>query len=753
MPTNRTARGVKSSKGDAKKRTAAEKRQDHIDAIVQRTTEVLPVVIDESIQNSVDDYAKSDNPQAKQTDLIEEFRSLIPRPTFDDAWTRQDEENLEQEAGRDTEFQHRCTYQDFVTSVWKTAYKFMGCLATDIVGPKTYLRFHSDHATSKNRFWAAPFCQKLSAMIVQPIFKGDPGKLALAIQWTVICRTGDRRKWQLSGCGSDEPFLHILKAVVERSQDGTKGPRKLRRMALGVYNERHPTPGFQDPLWNQFLQRIEEESPKQKSPVEQEEDSQDFGDFDLYRVNTTDLNNILGAIVNVRMSGFPMFPDPTALAMTVLYTRNPTDLPMKPQVIEATKAALLAHRREARRAEKSGAPDGRRPVGASRSGGAEGAADSEQGATLASHDDSSLSDGEIAKAEAQISEDEEAGGGDEEADEEAEEAKEKQTPRRSTRQKSKKRISTPVVLTSSDGDSEVFRSTPPSPTRPRPSRAQKQSTRQKVKFVIDIPSRSVSSPQAKDEPAAPAGGPATAGDADMGDILMQDDAGIQDFGEIELGESEQGSVSQLDKDKDNGGSPSKRPPEAQPEGLDPRARKRRRSDTVPQSPMQPRGSPRVVVEDSDPGKGQDQSQEQESHRFLTSAPYREARVGHAMPLVFPIVPTNMGLEDALRQVFGEAPAAGGSQQHPTPAGGPPQEQAAQPDVAAPADVAAPRAEAQQSALDQAQDASKPQGSNNNNTAGIVKPQNHKKVKKSLLNQADWLWGDGSDPSRRNPIDM
>lgn len=745
MPAIRTARGVKSSKGDAKKRTAAEKIQDHIDAVIDKTNEVLPSVIEESIHNSVEDYANRDDPKPKQTDLIEKFRSLIPQPTFDDLWTEQDEENLEQEAESDAEFQHRCTYQDYVTSVYKTAYKFMGCLATDIVGPKTYLRFHSDHATSRNRFWAAPFCQKLSAMIVQPVFKGDPGKLALAIQWTVICRTKDRRRWRLSGCGSDDPFLSILKAVVERSQDGTKSPRMLRRMALGIYKERHPTQGLQDPLWSQFLQRIEEQAPRKKPPVEQEEDSQDFGDFPLYRVNATDLNNLMEAIVNVRMSGFPVFPDPTALAMTALYKRNPNDLPFRPQVIEATRAVLLSHRREARRAQKLSMLGDRRPVGPSKSAGAQRAADAEKDSSLASQADSSLSDGEIAKAEARISEEEAEEA--EEAEEEAEAAEEKQTPRRSTRQRAKKKVSTPVVLTSDDEDSEEFRftPTPSSPTKPRPSRAQKEPTGKKVEFFINIPVRSVSSSQARDEPATPVEGAATTGDAGMDDSLMQDDDGLQDFGDVELGESEHSLMSQ--SDKNNGESPMKRPSETQPEELDPRATKRRRFDNERLSSMQPRGSSRVVVEDSDPGKDlqqeQEQQQEQESRRFLTSAPYREARVGHPVHISFPVVPTDLGLEDALEQVFREAPAAGGSQQP-------------QPDVAAPdaaAHDAEPTAEAQQVAPDQTQDKSKPpEGSNTTTTTVAVKPQYHKKVKRSMLNQADWLWEDGSNPSRRNPME-
>lgn len=736
MPTNKTARGVRSSKPDDKKRTPAEKKQDHIDEVTQSITQILPSIIEESIQNSVDDYATRNDPDAKHKDLIEKFRDLIPQPTFDDLWTEQDEEDLEQEADRDAELQHRCTYQDYVTSVWKTAYKFMGCLATDIVGPKSHLRFHSDHITSKNRFWASPFCQKLSALIVQPIFQGKAGKLALAIQWTVICRTKDRRKWRLSGCGSDDPFLHILRPMVQQYQDGTKTPKKLRRMALEVYKSRHPTEGFQDPLWCQFLQRIEEQAPKTKSPWEPEEDSQDFGEFLLYRVNTTDLNNLMEAIAAVRMSGYPMFPDPATLAMTALYTRNPSDLPMKPQVIEATKAALLAHRREAKRAEKSGRLDDSSPVGLSKTGGTQGAAEDEHGSSLASN---ALSGKEIAAAEA-VASGEEA----EEADE-AEAAEEEEAPRRGTRTRRTRKTSTPVLLMSDDEeeDSDEFSFTSPSPKPAKPSRAQKQPKSQTMQFFIPIPRRSTSTSQARDGSTAPAEG------AEVTQNAMQDDDGFQDFADVELGESVHGSV-----DQSNSGYPLKRTAETQPGELSDRASKRRRfDDLLIEVSQEPGGSSRSVVDDSDPG--QEQQQEQDSNRFLTDAPYPRTRFGYATTCVFPNVATNLGLEDALRQIFGERPAEGGSKQQPEPAGEasvePRQGQDAQPGVAAPT-IAEPSTEAQQSGPDQTEGTSNQPDGNNDKDAETVKPQIHKKVKRSMLNQPDWLWENGSNPSRRNPMD-
>lgn len=141
------------------------KKQEHIDAIKERIAEDIGPVIEESIQRSIEDYAATrvttngnEKSQAAHHQAIEEFRSLIPRPTFDDLWTERDEQNLTQEAERDAEFQHRCTYQDYISGTWKTAYKFMGCLATDIIGPKSYLVFHDVHAIFKIRFWVTRFC-------------------------------------------------------------------------------------------------------------------------------------------------------------------------------------------------------------------------------------------------------------------------------------------------------------------------------------------------------------------------------------------------------------------------------------------------------------------------------------------------------------------------------------------------------------------------------------------------------------------
>lgn len=667
MPPNTgrsTARGVKSSKRGEAKPTKKEKREAHIDEVLEKNTENLRPVIERSIKNSVEDYAI--NPDATHTDLINEFRSLIPEPRIDDLWTAQDEEDLEQEAAGDSEFEHRCTYKDYMAFAWKTAYKFMGCLATDIVGPKTYLRFHSDHTTARNRYWADHFCQKLSTLIVQPVFEGSPGKLALAIQWTVICRTKDPRRWRLSGCDDEDEFLRVLKSVVARSHSDKKSPRRLRLAALDLFKRRYPTRARQDPIWNQFLQRIEEQAPKTPH-AGQEADSQDFGDFDLYRVNTTDLANLLNTIPEVRVSGFPMFPDPTTVSMTALYTRVPTDLPLRPQVIEATRAALLSHRREARRAEKQGLLDGPASLGSSQSLGTQEVADDEQIFGRALPARPNISDQQIVEALAQISEEE-----SEEADEDSdgEEPREAQTPRRITRQPAKKRVGTPVFTSSGDEGNlfDLLDSTPSKPTKKGPGRPKKQSKEPSLPsgWSIVIPVTSAS--ERAEYETFP----------DLEDF-EHDDWGHMDFGDIDLEESLIAS---------EGDNPLKRQHETQPEELNPRPVKRTYSKYG------------FVINQKNKLGGQEQEQEQEQVRFLTG-PYHEADIMNPVPRSLPSVPSNLSLADAIKQITSKRPGAGGTK-HTVPKG--------------------------------------------------KVTQDLKKVKRSMLNQVDWLEQDDPGYWLRNPLD-
>lgn len=357
MPSKKSARGAQNQKRQtgstpARPQTQSERDRGHADAIADDMRELMAPQILEAIKNTRDDYAPttSDNKDpAAHTAAVERFRALIPQPRFDEGWTEDDEAELVERAEGDAEFNHLCTFESHIGGVFKTAYKFMNCLATDIIGPKTLIKFVSDHATSKHRRWARAFCTHLQRLIVQAVFGRNPAKLALAIQWAVICRTKDRRRWRLSGC--DDEFLRILAAVVDKHQDGSKSPKLLRRMALEIFRSKYP--GREDSVWCQLLQRIGEVVASGGQAAAGHNSGPDDEGFRFYEVNSTDLTNICDAIREMKMCSFPMYHDPTAVAAAVLFSRHPLDLPYEEEVVEATRAVILSRERECLRALES----------------------------------------------------------------------------------------------------------------------------------------------------------------------------------------------------------------------------------------------------------------------------------------------------------------------------------------------------------------------------------------------------------------
>lgn len=358
MPSNKTARRAENRKRNtgstpAPSLTKGQRDDKHAEKVAQEIHELMAPQILDTIKSTRDDYAPTtcakEDPTA-HTAAVNRFRALIPQPVFDQSWTEDDEAALVARAEADAEFNHLCTFTVYIGGVFKTAYKFMNCLATDIIGPKTFLKFVSDSAISKHRYWARRFCDHFQRLIVQAVFSKNPAKLALAMQWAVICRTKDRRRWRLSGC--DDEFLRILAAVINRHQDGSKKPSLMRRMALEIFRSKYP--GREESVWCQLLQRIGEVVASRASdPASDSIEPDDDESFRFYEVNSTDLNNICDAIREMKMCSFPMYHDPEQVASAVLYSRHNLDLPYEKEVVEATKAVILSRERESLRALES----------------------------------------------------------------------------------------------------------------------------------------------------------------------------------------------------------------------------------------------------------------------------------------------------------------------------------------------------------------------------------------------------------------
>ncbi|KAL1883230.1 hypothetical protein Daus18300_000288 [Diaporthe australafricana] len=340
MPPKKAAHGALKNKGPAK----MSREQEFIKELIEENRERVSANILETIKKTKTEYNWSKNSREN----TERFRALIPKPSFDESWIENDEAALVARADGDSAFDHLCTFETYLGGVWKTAYKFMECLATDIIGPKTHLKFVSDHARSKNKYWARAFCMHLQDIIVQPVFSRNPAKVALAMQWAVICRTKDRRKWRLSGC-DDDFFLRILVEVINNHQDGSKAPHLLRRMAKEIFRSKYPGRG--DSTWCQLLQRIGEAvvASRKVSQPAIDNGEQENGYFRFYEVNTTDLKIIITAIREMTVCSFPMWNDPDLVARTVLFSRHNLDLPYQKEIVDANMAVLLSRERAALR--------------------------------------------------------------------------------------------------------------------------------------------------------------------------------------------------------------------------------------------------------------------------------------------------------------------------------------------------------------------------------------------------------------------
>lgn len=285
-----------------------------------------------------------------------EFKHLIPKPQYDDFWTIEDQENLERWTESDQDFQKRCEIREPLVGVWKTAYRFLGCLATDIVGPSSGLVFRSDTQKGKGGqpMWTATFCEVLTAIILHPLFSGSTEKMSLAIQWAVICRTDDRRKYKIRGC-EDDLFIRELKSVIDEHQHGTRTARDLRELACYKYMGAHKNV-IEPPVWSQFLGHIERKASRYAQGRRDEDDV--VGPQDVqYFVNISDVRAVKGALDRMEYLGMRMFVDSRAATDAVKPSKDLHDIPNTELTRMAIKAVLLQEQRNKKRLERGGAQE------------------------------------------------------------------------------------------------------------------------------------------------------------------------------------------------------------------------------------------------------------------------------------------------------------------------------------------------------------------------------------------------------------
>lgn len=305
------------------------------------------------------DRSVLDRAQEYPSGTADDFKQLIPAPQYDDFWTQADQDELEQQVKGDRDFQKRCGVVGFVASLWKTVYRFTGRLATDIIGPRSGLEFKSDSHLGDGPSWTQKFCEAMTAVVLHPFFNLSTEKMSLALQWAVICRTDDKRKRELSGCG-DDLFLRTLVSVITKHQDGTRPAGELRELASYKYM-RASGETAEPPLWSLFLGHIEDKvrsnAAARAHKNNKASDAVGEAEAERYFVNVGDVNAVRSALDRMKHLSMRMFVDTRMVTDAVKATRDLYDIPDKAQVRLAIRAVLLQEMRNKLRVERGAPPE------------------------------------------------------------------------------------------------------------------------------------------------------------------------------------------------------------------------------------------------------------------------------------------------------------------------------------------------------------------------------------------------------------
>lgn len=156
----------------------------------------------------------------------EEMNSLVgpATPIFDEFWGEKDEQALVKKwlESREKNDMDQANENTALISLWNACLQMMRCSPVAILSPR---RGFAHLGTWNERFdWSQGFCTVMKDLVVHPLFCSDIDLLALMLQFTVICRTDDRRLWKMrntTSClvlhGLEAAITHITEPLLPKS--------------------------------------------------------------------------------------------------------------------------------------------------------------------------------------------------------------------------------------------------------------------------------------------------------------------------------------------------------------------------------------------------------------------------------------------------------------------------------------------------------------------------------------------------------
>ncbi|KAI1261363.1 hypothetical protein F5Y18DRAFT_431203 [Xylariaceae sp. FL1019] len=287
----------------------------------------------------------------------EELDDLLPTAQIGPDWTAADEAQMQQEWDQDpmTPLLVKVPKANrSMRQLWSCIPRLMrGFFAEEIIGPQFDLKFERDPTKSQpvtiagqrvySPTWTEEFCKALYSLVHLPLWRGNPGTMAMCLQYVVKCRTNDQRQMLYPRQNyTDSVFFTMMQDVHSNFQDGTKSVRELhrecRRQMRGV-----------DCLWSDLFLQVEYSTLNESGQLRAPNPGLNF---EPYPVRTSDVTNLIKAVEALESNGYPWFLPAEVATKMMERGSQETDAPNEKNLEDCRVLVLKNLRREAMKASR-----------------------------------------------------------------------------------------------------------------------------------------------------------------------------------------------------------------------------------------------------------------------------------------------------------------------------------------------------------------------------------------------------------------
>ncbi|KAK9783521.1 hypothetical protein SCAR479_00080 [Seiridium cardinale] len=274
-----------------------------------------------------------ENKRGMKTPLTDMLKSL-PKPLYDTYWSQADEHELNtswQDEPLSRSLNIKESSNKDLIPLWRVHYDVLRAFPTDFVGPATYIEFGDkvelEGQQRENPNWSTTFCEYLKRLPLHPLFMRSRDLVVVAMQYTVICRTNDRRRWPMEVAFKDDFFREFMRTI--EAQDTSMSIRSLHRQVRHNLMEKGRPLSPHAKLWVQLFRRIEQKTYQQSEPLWA------FGEgevpFEPYRITSDDMRKLIDALDHLHSFGAPVYPplgETSALLLAARrHERPPANIP------------------------------------------------------------------------------------------------------------------------------------------------------------------------------------------------------------------------------------------------------------------------------------------------------------------------------------------------------------------------------------------------------------------------------------------